>query len=70
MKSREYINFKALIAKHICDDVLQGDDGYYIWWPQEGFGAYTAADLEMIAKLLNEANRKWDNEVKEYFEIH
>jgi hypothetical protein len=62
------IAHKALVAKSIAKDVIRDVDGYYVWFPKRGFfGGFTSGDLEMIAKLLREANRLWDNEVKRFF---
>lgn len=61
------VYYKAVIAKHVFPDCYQEVDGYWVWGPREIYGAWSAADLEMIARLLNEANRKWDNEIKAYF---
>lgn len=66
----ERTRFKALILAHTFNDMVKGDDGYWVWWPLGNRGCYSADDLEMIALLLNEANRLWDNEIKEYFETH
>jgi hypothetical protein len=62
----ERTKYKARIAKHIFSDVLQDVDGYWKYFPTPR-GGYTEADLEMIALLLREANRKWDDEITEYF---
>lgn len=42
----------------------QDVDGYWYWWPSVNHGSLSAQDLILIAELLNEANRRWDNIVK------
>ena len=66
------LEYKIRILRSVWrnKDVLRGDDGYWVFWPTGNKGCYTEADLRMIADLLWEANRKWDNELMEYFRTH
>lgn len=41
-------------------------DGYYVWVP-EGNGAWDTYSLRLIANFLEEINKEWDEEIKEYF---
>lgn len=42
-------------------DFIQGDDGYYVFWP-EGFnrGALTPVDLRILADHIDRLNETWD----------
>lgn len=44
-------------------------DGYYVFVPVEGKGGFwEAAHLREIADILDDINRAWDTEVRDYFE--
>ena len=58
-----------MIPDHILEDIIPGDDGYYIFWPING-GAFTAHNLREIADELDRLNAPWDAEVKRYFDEH
>lgn len=63
--------FKARVLRVSYPAFVKDVDGYWVYWPYGvNRGAYNEAHLECIALLLREANRKWDNEIKEYFETH
>lgn len=64
------VEYKARVLRHIFSECYREVDGYWVWAPREIHGAYTEADLEMIALLLKEANRLWDNEIQAYFATH
>lgn len=59
------------ISKHIigrlANDIIVGDDGYYIFWPTSGAGAFEAWNLRLVADILDELNKPWDNQINEYF---
>jgi hypothetical protein len=38
------------------DDIIQSDDGFWIFWPTSNKGAYSAADLRRIAEYLDKKN--------------
>lgn len=44
------------VIEAVASDIGRGDDGYWIFWPMRGTGAYTAADLRAIADYLDEKN--------------
>lgn len=44
--------------------VEQGDDGYYVWWPELQPGYLTSYILEEIATILRALNTTWDEEVR------
>lgn len=46
-------------------DFLLGDDGYYVFWPKAGGGAYIALDLRVIADELDSRNAVWNKIVGE-----
>lgn len=61
------ILFKAQVAKHIFPDIVKDVDGYWKWGSREYGGLLTEEELLMIALLLKEANRLWDQSVKAFF---
>jgi hypothetical protein len=65
--NHRYIEFKAGIARHIHRSVHKDVDGYYKWFPSTQGGGLDQGELEMIAKLLREANRLWDEQLRDYF---
>lgn len=65
-----YSDYKARIARHMFPDIYQDMDGYWYWAPKGLLGGYSDGDLTMMGLLLAEANRKWDNEIKEYFRVN
>lgn len=62
------LRHRARVLKTIFPDVYREVDGYWVWGPQGMIGGWNEWDLEVAADLLREANRKWDREIKEYFE--
>ena len=63
------VRHKARILKVLWErgDLLRGDDGYWVFWPNRNHGAYNEYDLLTIANLLREANRLWDKQIQEAF---
>jgi len=51
-------------------DIYQDVDGYWYWAPKGQLGGYSDPDLRVMSDLLGEANRKWDNEIREYFRVN
>jgi hypothetical protein len=49
-------------------EIVAGDDGYYVYWP-DGYkhGALTARDLRLIADHLDRHNGALDHQLDEYF---
>lgn len=49
--------------------VFRDVDGYYYWWPEnmDWSGSWPSHVLRDIADLLDELNKPWDDELKEYF---
>jgi hypothetical protein len=41
-------------------DIIQGDDGYYVFWPKESHGALSPWMLRAIADELDRRNEPWD----------
>jgi len=40
--------------------ILKGDDGFYVFWPDEGCGSFSAANLREIADWLDARNKDWN----------
>lgn len=61
-----YDKLKARILEHTEEhrDIIMADDGYYVYWP-EGYtrGYHDAASLRVLADILDEKNKAWDEEV-------
>jgi hypothetical protein len=64
---KDYINYKARVLKYAFPDFYREVDGFWVYGPTETKGFLSAADLTMLAKLLTEANRAWENELIEFF---
>ena len=62
------LRHRATVLKHIFPECYQEVVGYWVWGPLQVRGAWTSWDLRVIAELLDEANRKWDQQITEYFE--
>lgn len=42
-------------------DFVQGDDGYYVFWPDShNHGALSPADLRILADHIDKLNEPWD----------
>ncbi len=61
------LEHKIAVLRSVAKDCVPGDDGYWVYWPTSNKGCYAEHDLHVIANLLYEANRKWDNELMEFF---
>jgi len=55
------------LTEYIEKDIVRGEDGFYIYWPTLGGGAYTAHCLRLIADVLDERNAPWQKELEDYF---
>lgn len=55
-----------------CDlrgDFLMGEDGYWVWWPEEGIlGFLESWALRVIADELDKRNEDWDKKIQEDLE--
>lgn len=62
---------RATVIKHHEQDnkdIIPGDDGFYVFWPDRFTGAFSAANLRAIADRLDELNAPWEKEINDYFE--
>ena len=58
-----YVNGKLI------GHVMRFEDGYYAFMNLAGLnGSWSSYDLRMIADLLDDLNKPWDSQVKEYFD--
>lgn len=48
-------------------EVIMNDDGFYNFWPNENKGYWDEHVLFLIANLLKEKNKRWNEEINEYF---
>lgn len=53
---------RSRLLSKIIDELIVMDDGYYYWFPRRN-GGLSAATLRGIADIVDEMNRKWDEEV-------
>jgi hypothetical protein len=45
-------------------DLIMGDDGYYVYWPKGYTRGYMGSyELRLLADILDEKNKAWDEEV-------
>ena len=55
------------MLEKVKSSIMCADDGYYVFWPKAEQGAYTPDNLRIIADHIDELNKDWDNQIKEYF---
>ena len=44
-------------------DILRGEDGYFMFWPDGRRGSLTASNLREIADGLDADNKPWDEQI-------
>lgn len=52
---------------HERGDLVQGDDGFWIYWPTRSMGAVSAHELRYIADELDRMNAPWQADIDRYF---
>lgn len=55
---------KILAGVRRHGDIISGDDGYRIFWPDPRRGFLDAFALRVIADELDRLNKDWDEQVK------
>lgn len=45
-------------------DIIAGDDGDYVFWPTEIRGYHTSHELRILADILDDRNKAWDETVR------
>lgn len=55
---------KVLAAVRRDGDIITGDDGYRVFWPDHRRGFLDAFALRVIADELDRLNKDWDEQVK------
>lgn len=70
MKDIIYLEGKNLYFQNnvLLGQIFTKEDGYYAFWPEPGEGYWPAYLLRAIADLLDERNKKWDEEINAYFD--
>ena len=67
MKERTaaYWDLRKRIEKIVDErrDIITSDDGYQVFWPTEIRGYHTAHELRILADILDDRNKAWDEEV-------
>lgn len=48
-------------------NLVQGDDGIWVWWPTKNEGAYSDYHLKVIIDELRARNQPIIDEMNEYF---
>ena len=46
-------------------DIIMLEDGYYVFCPDQCYGAWTGMHLQELSSTLYEMNKEWDDKVKE-----
>lgn len=54
--------FRYRVLESVEADIVAGDDGYYVYWP-EGRGFLGADALRIIADELDRRNEEWHAQV-------
>lgn len=47
-------------------EILQGDDGYYQFWPEPRAGYWPAYAMRAIADKVDEINAPWEAEIQKF----
>lgn len=47
------MNYEALDK-----DIIQGEDGYWLWWPERNVGAHNENSLQTILQILSFLNKE------------
>lgn len=55
-------------GSHPIGHVMRLEDGYYSYLPINYGGFLSSYNLKLIAELLDDLNKVWDDDVKEYFD--
>lgn len=51
------------LPPHMTEDFIVAEDGYVYFWQKGANGFLSAVNLRKIARLLDERNKNWDEEV-------
>lgn len=57
------------LIDRIKQDIYADVDGFYKYFPKNG-GYLDEYHLVLIAAILHDMNKDWDDEIKRYFEQH
>ena len=57
-----YERISTMSAKRA--DFVALEDGYYYFMPNPPIGAISAAELRILADILDEKNKAWDTQVR------
>lgn len=53
------------LLERIESDLVLGEDGYYVYWPEQYTQGYLSEyHLTLILRLLKEKNKEWDEQVQ------
>jgi len=67
MSVKEKMKSRILDVETQRNSFVTADDGYVVYWPpsgeQVGRGYQTAEELRLLAEILDEKNKAWDEEV-------
>jgi hypothetical protein len=48
--------------------IIKDVDGFYYFWIKEGsYGSWNSYSLRLIADKLDQINKRWNNNINEYF---
>lgn len=65
MKAKEKLKARILEFTAERKEIMRADDGYYVWWPSREYGGYhDAHSLRILAEILDEKNKDWDEHVR------
>lgn len=62
---KEVLDFKQYIRQEARNEIIQSDDGYHIYYPRDNPGYYGSFTLRIIAELLDELNKEWDDQIRQ-----
>lgn len=61
-------HFRENLLRKVGKHIVQGDDGFWIFWPTENEGAYCSRSLRLIAAHLDHLNKPVEAQLKEVME--
>jgi len=55
------------LTNRVLQDVIRGDDGFFVYWPEKVHGSLSSHYLRFIADILDKMNEPYIAELDRYF---
>lgn len=69
--SSSYKRLRERIEEHAKEhaDFCMLEDGYYYFFPERNVGAISSHELRILADILDDMNKEWNETVETYFNV-